>query len=287
MGASLCWSLSGIFIHYLSRSLGVICQNGFRYLSASLFLFLIVRLAFRDRLCPSRRSLGFLALTALFGTVFQMLFSKGLYLIQPGTAALLSQIGVIPVVLLMAFLHPEERRTAKSPLFILCNLVMLGGVALVIVFKRGAAFDFNAGASLIIASQLGWTLYTAFIKRALEDTHPLVAMAYVSLFIAVFHFIIGLPQGAMGDITRVPAGIVAVVFFSGILSIAFPHTLYYSAIRKVGAVLSNSILLLSPIVACIVSFFIFGETLTIPQMAGGVLLILGAYLTTHVQYGGV
>ncbi|MFH0919934.1 MAG: DMT family transporter [Fibrobacterota bacterium] len=287
LAASFCWSLSPLFIHYLGRrSIGVISQNGFRYFSASLFLFTVSALLFRDRLRPTPRAIRFLLLTGLSGTLYQMLFAHGLYLIQPGSASLLSQTSVIPVVLLLAAFYPEERRTAQSPLFLLSAGIMLAGVALVIVFKRGADFDFNAGAAFVIAAQVGWTLYTAFIKPALRETHPVVAMAYVSLFIALLHFMIGLPLGALSGITAAPVSVLLVIFFSGIVAIAFPHTLYYAAMRSVGGVLSNTILLISPVLACILSYFIFGETLTPLQIFGGGLLIIGAYLTTHVQYGG-
>jgi drug/metabolite transporter (DMT)-like permease len=287
IGALLCWSVASIFVRYLCGYMGILTQNTFRYLSASIALFIIGGALYRGRMfLKCDNLLRWVMLAAFFGTLFQLLWVKALYLIKPGSASLISEFGTVVNIFVLSFFYEEEKRTARTQLFLASNVVMMIGISMVILFNRSLSFDFNLGAFLVIASSLCWGFYTVVIKKVLRELNSIIAMAYVALFISLYHALLGIFFGNIGEVAALPGRIVFVLVFSGVVSIAASHTFFFMAIKKVGVVISNNFLLLVSVFACILSYFIFDERLTLLQIAGGVLVLAGAYLTTRVQYGG-
>ena len=64
-------------------------------------------------------------LTAFFGLLFQLLWVKALYLIKPGSASLISEFGTVINIFVLSFFYEEEKRTAKSQLFLASNVIMM------------------------------------------------------------------------------------------------------------------------------------------------------------------
>jgi drug/metabolite transporter (DMT)-like permease len=287
IGALLCWSVASIFVRYLCGYMGILTQSTFRYLSASITLFIVGAVLYRGKIIlKCDKLLRLIMLTAFFGLLFQLLWVKALYLIKPGSASLISEFGTVMNVFVLSFFYEEEKKTAKSQLFFLSNVVMMIGVSMVILFNRNLSFDFNLGAFLVIASSLCWGLYTVVIKKVLREVNSIIAMAYVAFFISLYHALLGILFGNIGEVAALPGKILFVLILSGIVSIAGSHSFFFMAIKRVGVVISNNFLLLTSVFVCILSYFIFDERLTVLQMTGGALVLGGAYLTMRVQYGG-
>jgi drug/metabolite transporter (DMT)-like permease len=285
VGASLCWSFSGIFVHFLGKHIGVLTQSTFRYFTAGFVLLILSSVFFRPRMKITARELLWIMLAGLFGLSFQLTWVKALYIIKPGTASLIAEFGTILNIFVLSFFYREERETAKSRLFLLSTLVMLSGVAMVIIFNPRADFEFNLAVFLVVLSSLAWGLYTVVIKRVVRTVNAIVSMSYVAFFISAYHAVCGLFWGNLGEIAGAPARVIGVLVLSGIVSIAGSHSLFYMAIKRVPVVISNNLMLTIPVLACVWSYFIFGEVLMKLQILGGLLLILGGFITSKVKHG--
>ncbi|OGS36216.1 MAG: hypothetical protein A2293_15945 [Elusimicrobia bacterium RIFOXYB2_FULL_49_7] len=289
--AAVCWSFAGIFVHYLSRHLSIITQSTYRYFFASLSLFIISFKWFpKETLGFSRQAFAWVLLAAFCGLSFQLAWVKSLYLIQPGATSLLGKAGTVLNVMILSLFFVEERRVAKKRLFLLSTLIMLMGTLLFILFPIGGFhLDFKGtflkGAFFVLLSTVFWGFYSSSVKKLLDYTNAITGMAFVALFISLYHAVLGLCVGDLTEVFRAPRWIFGLLAFSGVLSIAVTHALYYTAVSRIGVVLSNNIVLLDSLFSCTLSYFIFHERLTLLQIAGGGLLILGGYLTTRVEYG--
>ncbi len=111
IGAVLCWAVAGSFVYYLGGHMGILTQSTFRYLSASIALFIVAAFVFPGKiLIKCDTLLRWIMLTAFFGTIFQLLWVKALYLIKPGTASLISEFGTVINVFVLSFFYEEEKR---------------------------------------------------------------------------------------------------------------------------------------------------------------------------------
>jgi drug/metabolite transporter (DMT)-like permease len=286
VGAALFWSLSGMFIYFLNRSLGPFAQSGARYGAASISLFIISAILFRKEVVVKDKAVLKLVLLAGFaGLVFQMIWVYSLYFIQPGTASLLGEFGTLVSLAIFCIFDKSERAVARKFSFWIAVMVMLLGASLVILFKPSNTFDFNKGAALVLLCQCCWAFYMLVVKRILKKLNPLVAMAYISFAISIFHFIPGIITGQVAALGELPLRTVLILIASGVFSIAGAHSCFYTAVNKLGVVVSNNSMLIQPLLVCLLSYLVFGEYLTLPQIAGGCLLLLGAWLTYKVKPG--
>ena len=79
------------------------------------------------------------------------------------------------------------------------------------------------------------------------------------------------------------ARLILTVALTALFSIVLAHGCYYVALRDVKAVVSTSILQLTPVVTCILSALVYGDKLTPLQIAGGAAVIGGAWLAALAQ----
>jgi drug/metabolite transporter (DMT)-like permease len=71
---------------------------------------------------------------------------------------------------------------------------------------------------------------------------------------------------------------------SAIIGIAAGHVLYYISIEKLGVTVSSGVIQLQPFTVAALSFFWFGERLTIPQWLFGAVAVVGAIAMIVVQH---
>ena len=122
------------------------------------------------------------------------------------------------------------------------------------------------------------------VKKILKAVNPIVAMAYIAMMISILHALLALFAGNSGEILNVSPRVVLIVLVSGVVSIAGSHTLYYFAVKHVGVIISNNFLIVSPLIACLLSFLIFKERWSQLQLISGIALLAGAFLTSRVKY---
>ena len=75
----------------------------------------------------------------------------------------------------------------------------------------------------------------------------------------------------------------ACVVISGVTAIALAHTLYYSAIKRIGATIPAMVILAQPFTVLAISYVVFVESMNIFQLFFGVVLLLGSALAIWAQ----
>ena len=93
-------------------------------------------------------------------------------------------------------------------------------------------------------------------------------------------FLMALIKGNPLAVIHLPPRILFILFISGLFCIGLAHSIFYFAIRATGIALASSILLISPFLTAIFSYFIFGEILTAGQLISGAALLTGGYIVS-------
>jgi len=275
------WAFGPIFVRYFSGYLGPQTQNAFRYLSGSLSLFIIVSIFFRKEFKQCLKVWPKLLITSFFAIIMQTFWVLALYRVLPAIATLVGKISIVfTVVISFVFFH-EERESIKSIKYISGTLLCLLGVIGVILFKKGVtSIQMKWGIIFIILANLFWTFYAVYVQKTLRNYNIVAFTPYVLAIGACSFFLMALIKENPLAIVYLPPKILFLLFISGLFCIGLAHSIYYFAIRATGIALASSILLVSPFLTAIFSYFIFGEILTAGQLISGAVLLTGGYIVS-------
>lgn len=269
----LLWSTAVVFIKMLSWYYDVYTQNFYRYLSAAALLWTLAKLRGASRVPP----LAKLLVPSLLVFSFQMLAVSGIYLTTPTTAALLMRLNVVFVNALAYALLGEERRLVSSRQYLTgLALAMAGAVGLSV--EDPSTFTLDMGALMVLAGTIFWASYTVTVRMLVKCSDPLAVSSRV--FSVATLLLLG-SAALFGDLSspfRTPAAAVALLLVSGSLCVGLGNYMYYIALRELGASLTASLQLLSPLLTALTSHLLLGETLTLRLASFGALLLLGCAL---------
>lgn len=279
----LVWSTGPIFIKYLTGYLDMWSQNFLRYLAACLFWLPFLMTRFKKDL-HNTKVWKLAVLPAAANIIMQSLWAAAFYYIEPAFIVLLSKTSIIWIAVFSLVCFDDERPLLGSRNFWLALVLSVVGLAGVLMSKEGFAQRYTAiGIVITLLCAAMWGLYTVFVKAAFKNTDSRVAFSVISVYTVAGLGLLTLLFGRPQDALDMPPWPWACVVISGVLAIGLGHVLYYSSIRRIGATIPSLILLSQPFTVLIISYFVFGESLNLPQWLFGILLLTGAASAIHAQ----
>jgi drug/metabolite transporter (DMT)-like permease len=285
----VCWSMAPVLIRYVSDTYPEMFQNFYRYLTSLIVMwgFAVARLGrgqLRADLVEVRKRLPKFFVMAGVNYVFQMLFTIGYYLVLPGFGTLVQQSGVLFSVVFAALLFPDERSTLRSMGFVVGLVLALGGVYFIITGgERLGAVRIGPGVLALVGCAVAWALLSSLIRKWLRGITPIVCTSTVFTLVMPFFLITYLATEGF-VVPEAPPGTWLILTVSGFFGLGLGHSLYYMAVPVLGVATSSSLGLLIPLLAALISFFVYGEVLSVPQILGGIVLIGGSYVLIRTRF---
>ena len=250
-----------------------------RFAIATLALAILTRLIDGRISIPPRKqwlSLVLLGMTGVFS--YNILFFTGLQHIEAGRASLIIALNPLAITF-TAVVFLGERLTFKQFGGILISLI---GTLFVIsnghpstIFSGG----FGIGEAAILGCVASWTAYSLIGRTVLKALSPLESVFYSSLAGTLLLFPLTLTNASIGDILSYSLSDWTSLIFLGLLGTAIGFSLYYRAIRKIGASRSSVFINLVPFFSILLSWLILEESIKPSVLVGGILLLTGVYLT--------
>ncbi|MGM0546153.1 MAG: DMT family transporter [Bacteroidota bacterium] len=274
LGASL-WGIIGLYIDELSRagfsSLQIVTL---RVACASVMLVVFVGIKDSKLLkIDVRDALSFIG-TGIFSVVFfNWAYFTAIGEVSLSVAVILLYTGPAFVVILSRLFFGEPMTARKIGALV---LTLLGCVLVIKVFPITAGHISWYGMLVGLGSGFGYALYSIFGKYALNKYHPLTVITYTFVFASIALLPtsgITIEAGQLRD-SQVWLQILGLGFFPTALAY-FLYTLGLSMIETGRASIAATI---EPVVATLLGIFIFGETLTMYQIFGILLVLLGVIL---------
>lgn len=285
------WAMGPLFVKLFASHYRPWTQNAFRYFCAAVFLlaFALLRGHLRYRL--TRGQWGKLALVALANLIMQTNFAAIYYFIYPSVASLVGRLNIVFVTVLSFLIFKDEREVIRSPRFLLGAALALAGVAFVIAGQDPdllsrldiAERDFWIGIAFSLGHAFFISIYYLTIRHAVRDIPALVSFTHVGWITAAGLAAIALAMGGTADLWRQPPHLLALMALSALLCIAIAHTCYYTALRHITTVVATSMLQIIPVLVCLFSALIYGDRLSLTQILGGAVVLLGAWLAAMAQ----
>jgi len=283
IGALTFWALGPIFVKYLTGYLDSWTQNLLRYSVACLvwlpFLFFSIKTKRLDTRVWRRA-----VVPGAANVVMQSLFACAYYYIGPAFMALLMKSSIIGIAGFSLIFFPEERTLVKSKRFWSGLMLSVVGVAGVLYYKEDFAATMTlTGIIIALMTAFMWAVYTISAKIAFKDIDSRHCFSVISIYTVAGLCVLALLFGRVGDCVKMGAWQWACVVFSGVTSIALSHTLYYSAMRRIGATIPALVMLAQPFIVLAISYVVFRESLNVFQLLFGVVLLAGSGLAIWSQ----
>ncbi len=222
----------------------------------------------------SGRDLAFLVPLGLVGIgVFYLLYFYTVQESTVGTAAILLYSSPAFVVVLARLFLKEALNVVK----VLALLLTGCGIFLVAGAYDPANLEVSPPVLLAgLFSGLTYGLYSIFGRPVAGRLAPSVILSYALLFGAVLLVVAALPT--LDTLSGLTPGSYALLFMLAVVHTTLAFALYTFGLGRLGAGRAAILATVEPVVAGALGTVLLGEELTLPKLAGAVLVISGAAL---------
>jgi len=254
--------------------------NAIRFIFAWGVLFVILRS--RSEWVPIERSdagrvLGWAILASV---LYQVIFILGLTNTSAGNAAVLLSTSPLWTALLSAQIN-KERIPAKA---IIGMLVSICGIVMILLGSgKNITFGEKAlvGDFLSLGAAVLWALNTT-LQRPLLTTYSTYQLTLMSITIgAVGLTLLAVPFAIQIDWDTVPTAAIAIAVISGAFAIALANLFWSHGVKWLGPRRTAGFNNLLPVMAFIISWIAFDETILPIQFVGAGCTVLGVWWARH------
>ncbi len=138
------------------------------------------------------------------------------------------------------------------------------------------------GTLAIVVGAAGGAMAVVIVKKYLGGVHSVTLSFYQMIYGVVFLVLIGLITEKLSAVQINPRVLLAVVYLGGVGS-ALAFALYYWLLQHISAITISLIIYITPIIALIVDYFLFGELIH-PRAVAGMLVIFSGVAVAQLQF---
>ena len=256
-----------------------------RSLGALAGLALAVALLAPRTLRVGRRELPFLAVFGIAGlAAVQWLYFLAIHRLPVGIALLIQYLAPLLVALWARFVvHEPVRRRIWAAL-----ALALAGLALVVRIWEGLALD-GLGVLAGLLAAVAYALYVLLAERAVGGRDPLSLSLWGFFFASLFWIAVQplwtFPAATvaddaslLGNLGKLHLPVWTLAVWMIVLGTIVPFGLIVAALRHIPATRVGILAMLEPVAATLVAYAWLGESLSLPQLVGGAVVLLGIAL---------
>lgn len=215
----------------------------------------------------------------LSGAIYQIIFVFGMDKTTAGNTALI--MSSIPMwTAILSFLLLREK-LGYAWLGISISFI---GTLVVTLQKGGLSFDsqFLIGNGLVLVSALAWSLGAVISKPMLKFVSPIRLAFFATFGTLPLHYLMSVIWN-QPDNHAINSELWICILYSGIFSTGFAYAMWNLGVKQLGASHAAVYQNLVPLVALIVAWRFLGESVTMIQIIGGSLIILGLFITRKLR----
>jgi len=188
-------------------------------------------------------------------------------------------MGAIPLLTaITAHIFSKDEKLSKN--LILGFIIAMVGVGAILL--EGSKFEIRLkGDILALLAATTFALYSVALKLAPKGYHYIVvtrkSFFYGLIFMAIFYFLTNQPPLNIEELKK-PVVYLNIAYL-GIVSSGLAFILWQQSIEKIGSINASNYIYLVPLITAITGITFLGESLTLTMVIGGVLIILGLYIS--------
>jgi len=260
------------------------CSAAFlRFLIASIFLYLLTRRAEgKIPLIHSRQiiAVALLGLTGVFA--YNIMFFKGLQVIEAGRAALIIAVNPILIALFSALFFKEKLGVTR-----LVGIIISITGAIIVISRGDISFLSNGGLGigeiLIFGCVASWVAFSLIGKTIVGSLSPLVSIFYSSTVGTLALFVPAYREGMFSDWQNYVSADWLNLFFLAFFGTVVGFVWYYEGIKSIGPTRAGLFINFVPVSAIFLAWLLLAEPVTLSLLLGAVFVSIGVYLTNRVK----
>jgi len=276
VASAFVWGTSFAVSKLALRSIPPLSLAWIRFVLASAILFVWLLLRHED-LRLDRRAFGAMVLGGVLGYTLNHIFENvGLALSTASEISLM--MGVFPVLSLLVEALVYHRKFSHAAVAGI-GLSVVGVILIVDPRSLGGSIGGRRllGDGLIILSGICWAFYSILVKNLSKDS----SASRTAMFQMLFGSIVLLPLAGAFErpVFPVPATAVWAVIYLAVFCSVGGYSLYNYGVAGMASTQAVSILNLIPVFGVLTSWVVLHETVTIMQLVGGAIVLLGVLLS--------
>lgn len=259
--------------------IGVFTTAGIRFGTASIAILLWALYA-RKPLAIKPSQVKQLVILALIFFVQLSFFYLGLSKTTASHGTLIANVLPFFVMILAHFFIPGDTITVKK----IVGLI-LGFSGVVILFFDNIALtaDVLRGDLLILFAVLVWSGNVIYIKKVIDQFHPVQITLYTMMLAAPMFFVSGvLFDGEMVSYVDVP--IIGSLLYQAFVTASFGMVAWYTMIRKYGATALHSFIFIMPISGVFFGVVLLNEPITANLMISIIFVVTGLIVVNRQRH---
>lgn len=271
------WGSSFILMQLGLQGVNSIQLGSLRILFAALFLMIV---GFKQIAKIPLYKWKYIALTSVFGTfVPAYLFAIALSKIDGSVSAILNSLTPLNTLLVGLFFFGLDVQRRQ----IFGVIIGFIGCVLLVLFGDGENTTENYYyAILIVIASIFYGINVNLIKKYLSDLKPLaistgnfVVMFVPALLVLYFSDFFDIVQQ---EKVQTSLGFIVVL---GIVGTGFSNILFFKLIQLSSPVFASSVTYIIPVVAIMLGYLFMNETLSIVQVIGALVVLVGVYFSSR------
>lgn len=279
--AALFWGGTFVAGRQLAPLLDPYAAAFLRFVLASILL--LAWLYWQHRRFPKISRRQWLAVTMLGASgvfAYNLLFFTGLQTVEAGRASLIIAANPVLIALASNLLFGEH-----------LGLVRGLGIALsvsgaMIVIGRGDVVGLltgrvGIGELMLLGCVISWVAYTLIGKRIMRGLSPLVAVSYSSVMGTLLLGVVTFARGEINLAALVNPQVALNILYLAVFGTVLAFVWFYKGVHTLGATRAGQFINLVPISGVCLGAWLLDEPLTWSLMAGGLLVLLGLWLTNR------
>lgn len=277
--------------------------NALRYSSAPLFWFPFVAMRWRKAMSGKVDSPAFAGTpfrsgvwkAALVPTFFNLVTqtcwgAAGMYA-EANLIGFVSRLAFPFTVLYSFLLFPGERRLARTPAFWIGAIGSIVGLVFLSVDKISGSHPGGttvSGFLLLFFMVISWGGYSVSVKKLMSGYSSILSFWVISTYTTLGLLFLMYLFGDFRSFQAMDLRAWAVLSVSSLVGVTFWHVMYYRALKGVGAIVADGVLMVSPFLTVGGSAYLIGEKLTVPEAIGGSVLVASGILlvVAHARVTG-
>lgn len=276
LGASLMWAFEPIFAKLAYANSDFLQTSAIRAIGVVVVAVLYVVLRGRRNLKVTRKQFSKLIYLALAGTIFgDLVYFYALTRIPVLNAVLIAHMQPIFIVLIGFFFLKEDKLT-KFDYISIGTMIIAGVLVTTQTLENLAAVKLGtAGDVYVLLATVAWATTAIVVRKYLRDLDAGVVTFYRYL-IASAVFIVYLSLHSSLVLSNIYQILVGVIVGAGTI-------LYYEGLKRIKAAQVGALELSTPFFAALFGFCILGERVTVMQITGIALLLVGICLLSKKE----
>ncbi|WP_172142626.1 DMT family transporter [Brevibacillus sp. HB1.3] len=277
---SFLWGGNFVVGKFLIGHASSLTLTNLRWLIAVVCLLPVVWIR-EKRILPTREALLPLIVMGVTGVaLFNLFMFWALERTDATNVGLLSTLNPVSIAIFSFLLMGDKIR----PLQIVAMLVSFTGVLVVMTkgdFAHLSQLHFNTGDLWMLAAVAMWGIYSVCARWAMKTVSPMMS----TLYAGIFGVALMLPFNITTfTISNTDWTFWLSLFYVGVMATVVSMVLWNVGVQKVGATSAGMFLNFNPIFTAILAFLLLGERMTIIQLLGSVIVIVGCYMFSRLKH---